>query len=319
MAYSAGDSILDDEYNNFVNSSSSPFGYNHFAGTGSTIYGLGQTAIATVSAGDTINAGQWNSLFTGIATIANHVNISITSASVSAGDAIAIKSSITGDLANLAAQVALGSPSATAISERAGGATTQSGTWNSTSTIERSVTFASANAMRHFFNAGGYLRARASISGTTDGAKDTVFASLGTAISDLDLLAHTTTKSGSGDTQVSFDGSNGFHDLGTSYTSKAKFSASDYSGYTSNTLEISAKLNSAASGGSATVLTFKMVAVDGAGDETYSADNADGVAANPNLAPAMVLTITEGYPTSAQGLSANIQSASNAEVSNSKS
>ena len=43
MAYTAGDTILDDEYNTFVNSSSSPFGYNHFAGTGSGAYGLGQT------------------------------------------------------------------------------------------------------------------------------------------------------------------------------------------------------------------------------------------------------------------------------------
>ena len=41
MGYTAGDPILDDEYNNFVNSSSDPFGYNHFAGTGATVYGLG--------------------------------------------------------------------------------------------------------------------------------------------------------------------------------------------------------------------------------------------------------------------------------------
>ena len=56
MAYTAGDTILDDEYNTFVNSGSSPFGLNHFAATGSAQYGLGQSAVATVSAGDTINA-----------------------------------------------------------------------------------------------------------------------------------------------------------------------------------------------------------------------------------------------------------------------
>ena len=53
MAYTSGDTILDDEYNVFVNNSSSPFGYNHFAGTGSGAYGLGQSAISTVSAGGT--------------------------------------------------------------------------------------------------------------------------------------------------------------------------------------------------------------------------------------------------------------------------
>jgi hypothetical protein len=29
MAYTAGDTILDDEYNNFVNASSSPYGINY--------------------------------------------------------------------------------------------------------------------------------------------------------------------------------------------------------------------------------------------------------------------------------------------------
>ena len=92
MAYSAGDPILDDEYNTFVNSSSDPFGYNHFAGTGSTVYGLGQTHIATQAAGDTITAAQWNALFTGMDNVANHTNDSIDStAQRSAGDPIAIK------------------------------------------------------------------------------------------------------------------------------------------------------------------------------------------------------------------------------------
>ena len=66
MAYTAGDSILDDEYNAFVGSSSDPYGYNHFAGTGSGVYGLNQSSIATVSAGGTITASSWNSLFTGL-------------------------------------------------------------------------------------------------------------------------------------------------------------------------------------------------------------------------------------------------------------
>ena len=54
MGYVAGEKILDDEYNTFVNSSSDPFGYNHFAGTGALNYGLGQTEIAVNVAGDTI-------------------------------------------------------------------------------------------------------------------------------------------------------------------------------------------------------------------------------------------------------------------------
>ena len=104
MGYVAGEKILDDEYNTFVNSSSSPYGYNHFAGTGALNYGLGLTALATEVAGDSIGATEWNALFTGMDNIANHTNDSLTStAARSAGDTIAIKAALVADLATLAA------------------------------------------------------------------------------------------------------------------------------------------------------------------------------------------------------------------------
>ena len=314
MAYSAGDPILDDEYNTFVNSSSDPFGYNHFAGPGSGQYGLNQSTIATVSAGDTINASSWNSLFTGMDNIANHTNVSITASSVSAGDTIAIRSALISDLANLAAAVAGGSTSATAIGTNAVGSSTNSGTFNNTSTIERSVTFANNNTMRAFFNGGGFIRIDPSATTGIDGDKDTVFSDLtATAIGNLDLKAQSTTRSGSGETLTTNGLSNGFHDLGTGYTTLIKLT-SDNSGYTSNTVEISAKLDAAVN--SATVITIKMVSTDAAADDTFTAGNTDGVPANPNEAPQMTLALIEHFPTNAQGLASNIQSASNAEVSN---
>ena len=316
MAYSAGDAILDDEYNEFVNSSSDPFGYNHFAGPGSAQYGLNQSTISTVSAGDTVQASSWNALFTGLDNIANHTNVSITSSSVSAGDAIAIRSALVSDLANLAAAVAGGSTSATAIGTAAAGASSNSGTWNATSTIERSVTFANNNTMRAFFNGGGFIRIAPTATTGIDGLKDTVFADLCTAVGNLDLKAQASTRSGSGETLTTNGLANGFHDLGTGYTSILKLT-SDNSGYTSDTVEISAKLNAAV--GSATVLTIKLVSADPAADDTYTSGNTDGVAANPNEAPIMTLTLTENHPTDAQGLAAAIRVASNAEVSNSAS
>ena len=316
MAYSAGDPILDDEYNVFVNNSSSPFGYNHFAGPGASNYGLNQSTIATVSAGDTINASHWNALFTGMDNIANHTNVSITASSVSAGDTIAIRSALVSDLANLAAAVAGGSTSASAFDTTAVGTSTNSGTWNSTSTIERSVTFANNATMRAFFNGGGAIRVDPATSGSVDGSKDTVFSEITTAIGNLDIKAHATTRSGSGETETSFDSGNGFHDLGTSYTSKIKITANN-SGYTSNYVEIFAKLDAVV--GSATVITIKMVSSDPADDTTYTSGNTDGVAANPNEAPAMQLNIIEKSLNDTQGLAADIKSASNAQVSNSQS
>ena len=316
MAYSAGDTILDDEYNAFVNNSSSPFGYNHFAGPGSGEYGLNQSTISTVSAGDTIAASNWNALFTGMDNIANHTNTSITASSVSAGDTVAIRSALITDLANLAAAVAAGSTGATALSTNSIGTSTNSGTWNSTSTIERSVTFANNNTMRAFFNAGGSIRVDPATSGSTTGSKDTVFSGICSAIGNLDIGAHATTRSGSGEVQTSFASSTGFHDLGTSYTSMIKITSND-GGYTSNFVEISAKLDAAVS--SATVITIKMVSSDPADDNTYTSGNTSGVPTNPNEAPAMQLNIIEEFPNADEGLAAAIQSSSNAQVSNSQS
>ena len=317
MAYSAGDPILDDEYNTFVNSSSDPFGYNHFAGPGSGQYGLNQSTIATVSAGDTVNASSWNALFTGMDNIANHTNVSITASSVSAGDTIAVRSALIGDLANLAAAVAAGSPSATALGTNAVGTSTSANTYNASATIERSVTFANNNTMRAFFNAGGKIRIDPTVVTGIDGDKDTVFNDLTTtATGNLDIGAHASTRSGTGETQTTNGLANGFHDLGTGYTTILKLT-SDNSGYTSNTVEYFAKLDAAPA--SATVITIKMVATDAADDTTFTAGNTDGVAANPNEAPKITLALIEVHPTNAEGLASNIQSASNAEVSNSTS
>ena len=317
MAYSAGDTILDDEYNTFVNSSSDPYGYNHFAGTGSGVYGLNQSSISTVSAGGTVQASQWNSLFTGLDNIANHTNVSITASSVSAGDTIAIRSALITDLANLAAAVAGGSTGATAISTAAAGSSTNSGTWNSSSTIERSITFADNATMRAFFNAGGYVRMDPSCVTGISGSKDTVFNDLTvTATGNLDIKAHSTTRSGSGETLTTNGLANGFHDLGTGYTTLLKLTSNN-SGYTSDTVTYSAKLNAAPA--TATVITCRMVATDPAADTTYTSGNTSGVAANPNEAPRMTLALIEGYPNNTQGLASDIRASSNAQVSNSQS
>ena len=171
--------------------------------------------------------------------------------------------------------------------------------------------------MRAFFNAGGYVRIDPSCITGIDGLKDDVFNDLTvTAIGNLDLKAHSTTRSGSGETLTTNGLANGFHDLGTGYTVLLKLT-SDNSGYTSNTVEISAKLNAAVA--SATVLTIKMVSVDADNDDTYTSPNTDGVPANPNEAPRMTLALLEAYPTDAEGLAADIRALSNTEVSNSTS
>jgi len=280
MAYSAGDTILDDEYNAFVNNSSSPYGLNHFAGTGLTVYGLGESAVATVSATDTIDASQWNSLFTGMSNVAGHTGDSLTSAAaVSAGDEIAIRSALITDLATLAASVAAGSPNSSAITTS--GILQQpasSSTWYGSFTTQVRATFASANAMRFFFNAGGKIRLDPIRTGNggTDGTsgKDAAWDNLNNAVGNLDIASQSSTR-GTGETLDTDGLALGFHDLTTSYQTILQLSDDTYP-YTANTIKIEAKLDAAV--GSATIITIQTTATDGSADLTFTDASADNTA-----------------------------------------
>jgi len=323
MAYTAGDTILDDEYNAFVNNSSSPFGYNHFAGTGSAQYGLGQSAISTVSAGGTVNAAQWNALMTGIDNIANHTNDTMTSRSaVSAGDTIAIKAAVAADLATLAASVAGGSTGATALTTSSAKQTSNSSsTWSGSHTVEHSVTFANANTMRWFFNAGGKInvaKTRTGNGGSGGGAttKDSNWTTLYAALGTIAIGSQTSTRSGSGETLTTNGLANGFHDLGTSYTHIIRLTE-ETSPYTSNYIDVHAKLDAAV--GSAVTMTVKTTANDGAADDTYTSGNTSGVDATPDRNGTHAATITVTSVTDGEGLASAIAESSTAVESNSTS
>ena len=320
MGYVAGETILDDEFNAFVANSSSPFGYNHFAGVGATVYGLGQATIPSVVAGDhTLTASQWNTLLAGIDNVANHTNDSMTARTqVTAGDTVAIKAAVAADLATLAASVAAGSPNATAIAASSALQTVTSGSegWDSTATQEVSATFANGNNMRYFFNAGGKIRITVGIVAAATSDKDTAYANLGTAIGNFDINSLTSTRSGSGETLTTDGLANGFQDLGTGYTVLIKLT-SDNTGYTGNHIVISAKTTGGAgNSGDATVLTIKMVATDGAADTQYTDGNLSSIAVGVKDTPKMVTTLYTVAPTTAQGLNPVYTVSATASVSN---
>ena len=274
MAYTAGDTILDDEYNAFANNSTSPFGYNHFAGTGSGRYGLGESTISTVAAGGTINASNWNTLFTSMATVAGHTGDTLTSRSaISAGDTVAIVAAVAADLATLAASVEAGSPNTTAVSTSSTLQTgSSSSTWTGVFTTTFTATFASANALRFFCNAGGKLRVHMARTGNgADGGgatgKDSEWDAIYTAVGNIDIASKQSTRSGSGETLTTDGLANGISDLGTSNTTIIEVS-SNTSPYTANVLKVEAKLDAAF--GSATVVTIIVTSTDGASDFTFS-------------------------------------------------
>ncbi len=193
-----------------------------------------------------------------------------------------------------------------------------------THTVEHSVTFASANNMRYFFNGGGKIRVLgdrtgsglAGDGGSESNVKQDDWTTLLAAVGNLDIGSQASTRSGSGET-VSTNGlANGFHDLGTAYQTKLiEINTSDNSHYTSNTVEVSAKLN--ASVGSATVMTVKYSLIDGAGDHTFTSGNtSSGV---PEVKDREGVTRLRFYilsPNDAQGFASDITESATAEVSN---
>jgi hypothetical protein len=172
--------------------------------------------------------------------------------------------------------------------------------------------------MRHFFNAGGKVRITVGTSQTSTSPKDQAYIDLGTALGNIDIASQATTRSGSGETLTTNGLANGFHDLGTGYTSLIKLT-SDNSNYTSNNIEIFAKLDDSV--GDSTVITVKVVATDGAADDQYTSPNTESptVPADIKDTPKIVTTLKTFTVTDAQGLASAIAQSSTATVSNSTS
>jgi hypothetical protein len=320
MGYVAGETILDDEFNAFVASSSDPFGFNHFAGTGATVYGLGQPAIPTVAGGTTtIAAAQWNSLLAGIDNIANHTNDTMTArTAVTAGDTIAIKSAVAADLATLAASVAGGSVNATAISV---GSELQSsrasGRFAGSHIVEHTVTFANANNMRFFFNAGGKIRVnltRVANGGGSATDKDDSVDEMITAMGNFDIGSLVSTRSGTTETLTTDGLAIGFQDVTTSY--QTVFLLTQANGtYTSMTLKGEIKGNATA--GSTTNVTIKMSLTDAdGGDILYTDGNTSSIDQFENFIGITDFATKLMLPTTAQGLDPVYTLSGSAETSN---
>jgi hypothetical protein len=227
-------------------------------------------------------ASQWNGLFTGMTAVAGHTGDTLTSRSaISSGDTIAIASAVAADLSTLAASVAAGSPNTSATATVSHQNTDSASTWTGTFTTVFTVTFANANTMRHFFNAGGKVRvAPTRTGGGADGggttSKDTGWSTLYAAVGNLDIGLIASSRSGTGETSTTdVLSSTGASDLGTSYTTLLELADSTYP-YASNNINISAKMDGSAYG-TATAMQVKLTATDGAADFTFEGSNLSGV------------------------------------------
>lgn len=304
MSYTSGGLIQATDYNGFV-STTSGANVNGIWGTGSGDSGYGQTALTTVAAAGTITASQWASLVNTITSIASHQGTTITSRTApTAGDIVGILNNLNTDLTsctnNRLNAAANGSEYIAWTGTSSKTSTTGSGSTAWTITFTHTITFSSANAARHFFNAGGRIKWQTSK--TEDATEaDTewndlantlvgdIYITAGTATQTIAASTYTgTTKQGGTGTPNILLTTTGWYDLTTSNTITYKQFA-DTSPYTGQYIELSART---ASSGTQLVLTTEWH--DPGGSEAGSTDQISGGTATSGTtfgtAPATVVT-----------------------------
>ena len=300
MTYSVGGLIQATDYNGFV-STTSGANVNGIWATGSSDSGYGETALGTVSASGTVTATQWASLVNTISSMASHQGTTITSRTAPVtGDIITIFSNLNTDLTTLTTNRGNAAASGTQYGTFSGttSKTTSTGSGSTawTITFTHTITFASANAARYFFNAGGLIKWQTGktstgteadtewndLAGTLVGA---IYITGGTGTQTIAGTPYTgTTKIGGTGTPNTLLTTTGWYDLTTSDTLIYRQYA-DTAPYTGQYIAINAK-----TAGSGTQLVLTTTWVDPGGSGAGSTDVITGGTATSS--PATSITGT---------------------------
>ena len=161
MTYTQGSLIEAADYNGFANASANNI--NAVWSTGSGDKGWGQTALSTVSTGGTVTATSWAALVANLATAGQQTSSTLTSRTQPVtGNVIAILANVATDIDTITLNRGNAATSGTEYGVFSGttSKTTATGSGQSawTITFTHTVTFASADAARYFWNAGGIVR-----------------------------------------------------------------------------------------------------------------------------------------------------------------
>jgi hypothetical protein len=310
MTYSSGGLIQATDYNGFANTTVGA-NVNATWSTGTTSAGYGQTAIATVSAAGTVTATQWATLVNTIASMGSHQGTAITARTAPVtGNTVSILSALNTDITNCYNNRGNAAASGTQFTGYSGTnsktGTTTGATWSITFT--NTVTFASANAARYFFNAGGTIKI--DVSKTSTGATGDpewndlantlcgdIFITGGAYSQTIAGVVYTgTTKSGGTGTPNTLTTTTGFFDLtpgGAAVIVYKQFA--DTAPYTANFIQHSLSLNA---GSTVLTITTLWSASDG---DPISGGSAS-VGATPGTAPTTIVTY---FPPSTTYLSAS--------------
>jgi len=273
MSYAQNGLIEASDFNGFVGAAveTSANKLNTVWSTGGTTAGYGQTAVSQVSGGDTVVAtGQWNALITNTASSASHQGSSITSVTApTSGDTVTYLSAVPTNLTTIYNNRRNAASQGSTIADTA----TRSSSWQNGLTFTHTITFASGDAARYFFNAGGQIKMTASHptgSGInllfSDLASDTGTVTMSAPNSGTISISSTSysgiTKVGGGGNSPTVDADKGYFGLTTANaTAFTQLADSGPSGYLSSFIRYIVKSNGAqgSNGDTGSVITIYSV------------------------------------------------------------
>jgi len=230
MAYTTGDTILDDHYNGFATSVNAIWG----SGSGDSGYGQGST-VSAVSAGTTITAAQWTTLLSRISSMASHQSSSITAISnPSAGNTISAFTALSTNISTITTNRLNVYGRASVVNSYCSTGTTLTGTITQTG----NWTWGSTDQARYFFNAGGRLSVYWDLSGHTSDSKANEWNNLAAACGTYYIYAQSSGKSGGSGTASTNNTNLGWHDLTGSWQN-ALIQYEDTGPYTANYIQLS--------------------------------------------------------------------------------
>jgi len=256
MAYSKGGKIESGDISTTLvgaSNTTSSSNLNTVWAVGSGKSGYGQTAVSTVSQFGKVNASDWAPIINTINTIASHQGTAVTAYTApTTGSSVLHLSALGTNITNIfnGRNNAAGQGTTTAVT------TTNNTTWFNYLTYTHTVSFASGDAARYFFNAGGQLAL--TFSHPTGSGINNLFNALAAA-------AGTIVISGSNSGSVTIGGTvyngvskipgsgtvttlatnSGYWGLTTSFTEIFKQFGSGVTGYTSSFMTVNAKVSSA--------------------------------------------------------------------------
>lgn len=156
MTYALYGTVQATDYNDLIgtNPNTTSGKLNTVWSTGGGTTGYGQTAIATLSAGNGVTSTQWATLVNTTASAASHQGSTITSVTAPvAGGTITYLSAIPTNLTTIYTNRLNASAQGSTTSNTA----TYGTTWSDALTFTHTATFANGDAARYFFNSGGQL------------------------------------------------------------------------------------------------------------------------------------------------------------------